>query len=144
MSSDQTNDSLAQQWGRPTAAPDAATRLPARRAGHSSSEDQEIDTVARVPKRDDNESREADPAEAGNQWRLPQGGRRLSDKILVAFHQACDQGDLDVADQLLRVLEFMLTRRPLPVEGNRRRSMEGLVAAHERLWHLRHPGRDDQ
>lgn len=67
--------------------------------------------------------------------------RRLSDKILVAFHQACDTGELEVADQLLVILEKMMGRRPTANEGNRRRNMEGLVAAFERLWHLRHPGR---
>ncbi|MFN3449278.1 MAG: hypothetical protein ACK44F_11325, partial [Roseococcus sp.] len=66
-------------------------------------------------------------------------GRRLSDKILVAFHQACDQGDFEVAEQLLRVLEMMLTRRTVSPDANRRRNIETLVAAHERLWHLRHP-----
>ncbi|MCW8084304.1 hypothetical protein [Sabulicella glaciei] len=74
--------------------------------------------------------------------RLPPGvrqGRRLSDKILVAFHQACDQSDFEVAEQLLRVLEMMLTRRPVMPDINRRRNIETLVAAHERLWHLRHP-----
>lgn len=70
---------------------------------------------------------------------LPRHTRRLTDKILIAFHHACDQSDLDVAEQLINVLEMMLTRRPVSAEGNRRRSMEGLVAAHERLWHLRHP-----
>jgi len=69
----------------------------------------------------------------------PRQGRRLSDKILVAFHQACDQGDFEVAEQLLRVLEMMLTRRPVSPDINRRRNIETLVAAHERLWHLRHP-----
>jgi hypothetical protein len=68
----------------------------------------------------------------------PRYSRRLSDKILIAFHHACDQADFDIADQLLHVLEMMLTRRPLTPDGNRRRSMESLVAAHERLWHLRH------
>jgi len=34
---------------------------------------------------------------------------------------------------------MLITRRPLTPDGNRRRSMESLVAAHERLWHLRHP-----
>jgi hypothetical protein len=62
--------------------------------------------------------------------------RRLSDKILIAFHQACDQGDFDVAAELLEILDTML-KRP-SYEGNRRRSEDGLVAAHERLWHLRH------
>jgi hypothetical protein len=69
----------------------------------------------------------------------PRYSRRLSDKILLAFHHACDQGDLEVAEQLLHVLEMMLIRRPLTPDGGRRRNMESLVAAHERLWHLRHP-----
>jgi len=68
----------------------------------------------------------------------PRYTRRLSDKILVAFHQACDQSDLEVAERLLGVLELMLTRRPITPDQQRRRNMEGLVAAHERLWHLRH------
>ncbi|MGH7069265.1 MAG: hypothetical protein ACREFO_04545 [Acetobacteraceae bacterium] len=68
----------------------------------------------------------------------PRYTRRLSDKILVAFHQACDQADLEVAEQLLRVLELMLTRKPAMPDHQRRRSMQGLVAAHERLWYLRH------
>jgi hypothetical protein len=69
----------------------------------------------------------------------PRHSRRLSDKILIAFHHACDQGDFEVAEQLLRVLDMMMTRRPVPPDANRRRNMESLVAAHERLWYLRHP-----
>ena len=64
--------------------------------------------------------------------------RRLSDKILLAFHQSCDHGDFEVAEQLVRVVEMMLARRPI-VPDNRQRDMEAVVAAHERLWHLRHP-----
>jgi hypothetical protein len=74
---------------------------------------------------------------------VPRYSRRLSDKILIAFHHACDQGDFEVAEQLLHILEMMLTRRPLTPDGTRRRNMESLVAAHERLWHLRHPNSDD-
>jgi hypothetical protein len=74
----------------------------------------------------------------------PRYSRRLSDKILIAFHHACDQGDYEVADQLLHILEMMLTRRPLTPDGTRRRNMESLVAAYERLWYLRHPATDDQ
>jgi hypothetical protein len=70
---------------------------------------------------------------------VPRYTRRLSDKILIAFHHACDQADFEVAEQLLHILEMMLTRRPLTPDGTRRRNMESLVAAHERLWHLRHP-----
>jgi hypothetical protein len=69
----------------------------------------------------------------------PRYTRRLSDKILIAFHQACDQGELEVAEQLLLVLETVLTRPP--PSGSPRRDTRGLVAAHERLWNLRHPTR---
>ena len=64
--------------------------------------------------------------------------RRLSDKVLMAFHHACDQHDFEGAEQLLHVLEMMLKRQPLTL-GNRRRDRETLVAAYERLWQLRHP-----
>ncbi len=77
--------------------------------------------------------------EPGRAAAAPRHSRRLSDKILIAFHHACDQGDYEVAEQLLRILEMMLTRRPVSPDTNRRRNMESLVAAHERLWHLRHP-----
>ena len=69
----------------------------------------------------------------------PRYSRRLSDKILLAFQHACDQGDYEIAEQLLHILETMLTRRTVPPDANRRKSIESLVAAHERLWHLRHP-----
>lgn len=74
----------------------------------------------------------------------PRHTRRLSDKILIAFHHACDQGDFEVAEELLRILEMMLTRRPASPDSNRRKNLESLVAAHERLWLLRHPELKDQ
>jgi hypothetical protein len=86
---------------------------------------------------DDDSAREPSGAAA------PRYSRRLSDKILIAFHHACDQADFEVAEQLLHILEMMLTRRPLTPDGTRRRNMESLVAAHERLWHLRHPNAGD-
>jgi len=70
---------------------------------------------------------------------LPRHTRRLSDKVLVAFHHACDTSDLETAEQLLATLEMMLNRRTPAPDSNRRRSIESLVAANERLWHLRHP-----
>jgi hypothetical protein len=82
---------------------------------------------------DEEATRETGPTGA------PRYSRRLSDKILIAFHHACDQADFEVAEQLLHILEMMLTRRPLTPDGTRRRNMESLIAAHERLWHLRHP-----
>ena len=64
--------------------------------------------------------------------------RRLSDKILLAFDQACDQGDHEIAERLLLLVERMMKRRPVRPDSDRRRNMESLVAAHERLWHLKH------
>jgi len=46
--------------------------------------------------------------------------RRLSDKIQTAFDHACDEGELQVAADLLQTLELV-----------------PLMASHERLWHLR-------
>ena len=81
------------------------------------------------------------PDEAANATQTRRHSRRLEDKLLVAFHHACDVNDLEIAAEILRVLEVMLARRPAHADGNRRRNMESLVAAYERLWHLRH--RDD-
>jgi hypothetical protein len=69
----------------------------------------------------------------------PRYTRRLSDKILISFHHACDQADFDVATDLLIILEKMLKRPDSGSDSNRRKSIESLVAAHERLWLLRHP-----
>jgi hypothetical protein len=44
--------------------------------------------------------------------------RRLSDKILIAFDHACDQGDLEVAELLLRLVEMMLRRMPTVPDGS--------------------------
>jgi hypothetical protein len=68
----------------------------------------------------------------------PRYTRRLSTQVLIAFHQACDQGDFIVARQLLDVLEFKLGRTPNPSAGVNRHARETLVAAHERLWPLRY------
>jgi hypothetical protein len=65
--------------------------------------------------------------------------RRLSDKLLVAFHQACDHGELEVASELLRILETVIARPAPHVMRDRRQVVESLVAAHHRLWELRHP-----
>jgi hypothetical protein len=80
----------------------------------------------------------APPEHLASDGDAPRHSRRLSDKILIAFHHACDQSEFQIAEQLLSVLEGLLTRRPINPDTNRRRSMESLVAAHERLWHLRH------
>ena len=72
----------------------------------------------------------------------PRHTRRLSDKILSAFHQACDQADFEVAERLLKVVEMVLAV-PRPIDRERR-EQETLVAAHERLWQLRHPNAGEE
>ena len=56
----------------------------------------------------------------------------------MAAHQACDLGDLDIAAQLLSILETVIGQRSTTMDPGRRRVMESLIAAHQRLWHLRH------
>jgi hypothetical protein len=64
--------------------------------------------------------------------------RRLSDKILLAFDQACRQNDLDSADHLLRALDVALTREALQGKGADRRGELGpLTEAFSRLKELR-------
>ncbi|MGG5821716.1 hypothetical protein [Falsiroseomonas sp. HW251] len=63
-------------------------------------------------------------------------GRRLADAILRAFHQACDQKEVGIAETLLKAAEAAVDRRRdqnLPD----RRDRESLVEAHQRLWHLK-------
>ena len=65
--------------------------------------------------------------------------RRLSDKILIAFHHACDDNEREIAKRLLDILETLINRPPAPTVPNRRRQeRERLVAAHQRLWCLWH------
>lgn len=63
--------------------------------------------------------------------------RRLSDKILLTFHSACDVHEYQVAAQLLETLEWLISRSNFRSPLDRRRNTEALVAAHERLWNLR-------
>jgi len=72
---------------------------------------------------------------------IPRYTRRLTDKILIAFHGACDQREFDIAERLLQVLEMMFERPRVP--DDRRRNTENLVSAHVRLWELRHPDGGD-
>ena len=65
--------------------------------------------------------------------------RRLSDKLAIAFDQACDQDEHAIAEQLLVLLERLLHRPHLGSEPDRRAELDRLVASHQRLWHLRRP-----
>ena len=68
----------------------------------------------------------------------PHSHRRLSDWVLITFHFACDAGDLEAAEQLLAILGHMLSRPPPEGRSERQLNAQPLVAAHERLWSLRH------
>jgi hypothetical protein len=65
--------------------------------------------------------------------------RRLSDKIQTAFDHACDEGELQVAADLLQTLELVLLR-VAPKPDRREAVVAPLMASHERLWHLRAKG----
>ena len=65
--------------------------------------------------------------------------RRLLGDVMIAFHFACDQNELEMADRLLVMAETVM-RRPSPVGHlEHRQDVDTLVAAHERLWDLHHP-----
>ena len=65
-------------------------------------------------------------------------GRRLQDKILIAFKHACDCREFDVASKLLHTIERLDNREfdKMPL-GERRMSVESLVEAYEHLWELK-------
>ena len=68
---------------------------------------------------------------------MSEPNRRLSDKILAAFNQACDQGKLEVAEHLLRALELALTKVGQPGAADKRDQLGPVALAHERLRELR-------
>ena len=63
--------------------------------------------------------------------------RRCSDKVLGAFHKACDDSDIGVASSLIKIVELMIERTRTQARFERRVNLEKFVAAHERLWHLK-------
>jgi hypothetical protein len=80
-----------------------------------------------------------DAIEADTTVKAPRQRRHLSDHILIAFHQACDERDLEVAERLLAMLAMVIAGRRHQPTAPDRRDKESLVAAYERLWALRHP-----
>jgi predicted alpha/beta hydrolase family esterase len=69
--------------------------------------------------------------------RMPQPGRRLSDKILDAFDQACARRELEVAELLVKALETTLTRAGGKGHVDQRREFGPVVEAYARLKRLR-------
>ena len=70
----------------------------------------------------------------------PRQSRKLPERILVAAHEACDLGNLDIAAQLLLTLERVIIQKRFAGEPQNRRTIEKLVIAHHRLWQLRFNG----
>ncbi len=63
--------------------------------------------------------------------------RRLSDKVLAAFDQACDVADPEVAEMLLRVVELILTKQGGADSEEKRRDLGAVMEAYERLLALK-------
>lgn len=63
--------------------------------------------------------------------------RRLSDKILFAFNQACDQGFFDVAEVLIKALELALTRQGGHGKTDNRQNLQAVTDAYARLQTLK-------
>jgi len=59
--------------------------------------------------------------------------RRLSDKILWAFDQAIEIGDVDIAGLLMRALELALTKEGGLANAEQRRDFEQISDAYTRL-----------
>ncbi len=62
--------------------------------------------------------------------------RRLSDKIKLAFDQACNDGELIAAAELLATLEFVMLKTP-PSDEQREGALATLYACQERLFELK-------
>ena len=64
---------------------------------------------------------------------LPQYTRRLSDKILMAFHQACEQRAVEVAALLIQALELALTKEGGLGKVDNRKNLEAVFEAFDKL-----------
>jgi hypothetical protein len=62
---------------------------------------------------------------------------RLSDKIIAAFDQACDDRNLVTAAELLATLELVLLKTP-PTAEQRDNVLGALYACQARLFNLKH------
>ncbi len=75
----------------------------------------------------------ANRSEAATYCRLR---RKLSDKIRDAFEHACNEGETEVATELLSTLETVVMHTPMD-EQERQASVSPLIEAHQRLWRLK-------
>ena len=66
------------------------------------------------------------------------GSRQLPGRLITAAHQSIDLGDMETASRLLGGVEQLMQVKAARSGPPVRRIMEGLVAAHRRIWDLRH------
>jgi hypothetical protein len=59
--------------------------------------------------------------------------RRLSDRILAAFDLACEQGNLPVAEALVRALDLAMTKEGGPTRPDRRSELGSVAEASKKL-----------
>lgn len=62
--------------------------------------------------------------------------KELAKRILSLAHSACDEGNLEIASDLLHVVDTLIRPRDA-VELSKRQVVECTVMAHERLWLIR-------
>jgi hypothetical protein len=63
----------------------------------------------------------------------PHFTRRLSDKILMAFNQACEQQAVEVAQLLIHALELALTREGGLDKTDNRKDLDAVMLAFDKL-----------
>jgi hypothetical protein len=64
---------------------------------------------------------------------LPQYTRRLSDKILMTFNQACEQQAVEVAQLLIQALELALTKEGGLDKTDNRKDLAAVMLAFDKL-----------
>lgn len=59
--------------------------------------------------------------------------RRLTDKVIEAFEQACDEGEIEIAEELFWALEAAISRATSPAGVERRATTDSIARASARL-----------
>ena len=65
-------------------------------------------------------------------------GLRQSSKLFQTFDEAIDQGDLELAEATLRLIEVSIMLRP-ENSPTAKLAIDELVESYNHLWMLRHP-----
>jgi hypothetical protein len=63
--------------------------------------------------------------------------RRLADKVIAAVNQACDQNELEIAQQLVSALELILSRQGGKESEEKRQELSDIIQAFNRTIGLK-------